>query len=265
MPAVDKLWLDRLILQVQELSLAVVTEEQHELPAVVRHFGEQLEPPPDPLHTALLATLLLDVCRHTFESLHASLPHDRCNCAAESWSMLSLFTRWYETDPRAAVYAWTEAFFRAYRCNHPPTVSTRAAEMMRTSPATAWTVHAIARRLGVTRRTLSVEFRDRFGIGPLDYLHLARIARVLEALQQPVKIEALAAELGYRSKKDFYRAFRAWTGMTPTAVRALPSDTRRILEASVRARCLWGDHLPAPTTVRTHQLEYGTFGRAAAG
>ncbi len=278
MPAVNREWLDRLIDEVQELSLAIVTQEQHELPAVVRRFAERLEPAPDPLHNALLANLMLDVCRHTFDSLHASLPHDRCTCAGVGWSLLAGFTRWYETDPRSAVCAWTETFFRTYRANHPSTISTRAASMMRMEPGRPWTIDAIARRLGVTRRTLSTEFRSRFGVGPLDYLHLARIAQVLVAMEEPVKIEALAVTAGYRSKKDFYRAFRTWTGMTPMAVRGLASDQRRMLQASLRARCLWGDYLhgqsgrpPAvvelasPIPLQAHRLEYGAFGRAAAG
>ncbi len=279
MPAVNQEWLDRLIDEVQELSLAVVTEEQHELPAIVRQFAERLESAPDPLHTSLLANLMLDVCRHTFDSLHASLPYDRCTCAAEGWSLLARFTRWYETDPRSAVCTWTDAFFRAYRTNHPPTISTRAAAMMRMDPSRPWTIGAIARRLGATRRTLSTEFRSRFGVGPLDYLHLARIAQVLVAMDEPVKIEALALNAGYRSKKDFYRAFRTWTGMTPTAVRGLNTDARRMLKASLRARCLWGDRLhgercrqPAEVVAllprdpaRQPRLEYDAFARAAAG
>jgi AraC-like DNA-binding protein len=275
MAAIDGAWLDRLIDDVQELSLAIVMEEQHELPSVMRQFGERLLPAPDPLHQALLANLMLDVCRHTFDSLHASLPLDACTCAAESWSRLAPFTRWYETDPRTAVCAWTEAFFGAYRRNHPPTVSTRAAAMMRLNPARPWAIGTIARALGVTRRHLSTEFRARYGVGPLDYLHLARISKVVLALDDSTKIEALALEVGYRSKKDFYRAFRAWTGTTPTALRALSNDARRMLKASLRARCLWGDCLPVRAgadrpgpavlvPVEQYRREYAAFPRVAA-
>lgn len=277
MAAIDGAWLDRLIDDVQELSLAVVTEEQHDLPAVVRRFSERLESAPDSLHQALFANLMLDVCRHTFDSLHASLALDKCTCAAESWSRLAQFTRWYETDPRTAICAWTESFFLAYRRNHPPTVSTRAGAMMRLDPSRPWTIGSIARALGVTRRHLSTEFRSRFGVGPLDYLHLARISKVLIALDGPIKVEALALEVGYRSKKDFYRALRTLTGMTPTALRAMPSDARRMLKASLRARCLWGDSLPvragaerrgtataALVPVEQYRRDYGAFPRVVA-
>jgi AraC-like DNA-binding protein len=277
MASIDGAWLDRLIDDVQELSLAIVAEEQHELPSVMRRFSERLAPAPDSLHQALLANLMLDVCRHTFDTLHASLPLDACTCAAESWSRLGRFTRWYETDPRTAVCTWTEAFFVAYRRNHPPTVSTRAAAMMRLDPARPWAIGTIARALGVTRRHLSTEFRARYGVGPLNYLHLARISKVLLALDDSIKIEALALEVGYRSKKDFYRAFRVWTGMTPTALRAMPTDARKMLKASLRARCLWGDCPPmraaadrpaAATTalvpIEQYRREYAAFPRVAS-
>src|SRR5438045_202695 len=35
------------------------------------------------------------------------------------------------------------------------------------------------------------------------------------------KIEPIALEVGYRSKKNFYRAFRALTGLTPSTCRRL--------------------------------------------
>ena len=46
--------------------------------------------------------------------------------------------------------------------------------------------------------------------------------RLIEALPQvpTEKIDAIALKVGYRSKKNFYRAFQTVTGLTPTAFRA---------------------------------------------
>jgi AraC-like DNA-binding protein len=241
MPAIDSTWLDRLIARVQELSLDVVITEQQDLPALVRCFTERLDPVPDPLHTALLANVLLDVCRHTFESLHATLPYDRCTCAAESWTAMMRCARWYESDPKTSLNAWIEAFVPIYERNHPPSVGTRAADLIRREPARRWTVGGIARRLGVTRKTLGSDFRARFGIGPGQYVHAARVALALMQLGKPWKVEALGYEVGYRSKKDFYRAFKRWTGLTPNRVRSLEPEALQLLQASMRARCLWGN------------------------
>jgi len=242
MAAIDHVWLHRVIAQVQELSLAVITSEQLELPALIRAFTEQVDAPPDPLHNALLANVMLDVCRHTFESLHASNSFSQCTCAAEGWTTIMRCARWYEADPRVSMRAWIDGFVPVYQRNHAPTVATRAAERIRLKPAQKWTVATLARSLGVTRKTLSRDFRERFGIGPVDYLHAARVATALASIREPWKIEAIACLVGYRSKKDFYREFRRWTGLTPAAARMLSSESRRMLEASMRARCLWGEH-----------------------
>jgi AraC-like DNA-binding protein len=242
MSAIDNVWLSRVIAQVQELSLAVVTAEQIELPELIRHFTAEVDAPPDHLHDALLANILIDVCRHTFESLHASLSCDRCSCAAESWAAVMRCARWYEADPRTSVCAWIDLFVPAYQRNHPPTASTRAAEWMRHQPARKWRAADMARRLGVTRKTLGRDFRQRFGLGPVEYLHAARIAMAIAEMNESWKIEAIACHVGYRSKKDLYREFKRWTGLTPAGVRALPSESRRMVEASMRARCLWGEY-----------------------
>jgi AraC-like DNA-binding protein len=243
-------WIDRLIHEVQELSLAVITAERDDLPRVVHAFSARLTDAPDPLHNALLANALLDVCRHIFESLHAALSYERCTCAAETWPLMMRFTRWYETDPRVAVCGWADAFVEVYRRSHPPTCGTRAAELIRRDSARRWNVTLVARDLGVNRRKLSDDFKAHFAIGLPDYVHLARVARALGALEAPVKIEALSRESGFRSKKDFYRAFRQWTGLKPAAARALAPEDRRMLQASLTARCLWGDRFAASGDAR---------------
>ena len=45
------------------------------------------------------------------------------------------------------------------------------------------------------------------------------------------KVEALALSVGYRSAKNFYRAFRQLTGMTPTGFRRLFTERAAALVA----------------------------------
>jgi AraC-like DNA-binding protein len=247
-------WLDRLIFDVQELSLTVVITETNDLSAVVHEFSARVQPAPDPLHNALLANAMLDVCRHIFDSLHAALPYDGCSCAGEMWRLAMRFTRWYETDPRALVCEWVDEFLPVYRRNHPPSAGTRAGELVRRDPARPWTLVGLARRLGVNRRKLSIDFRNRFGLGVPAYLSMARVTRALSSLEPVTKLEAISLEVGFRSKKDFYRAFRKWTGQTPATVRALPVDVRRVLQASLNAKCLWGDRYGSDTKGPTAPL-----------
>jgi AraC-like DNA-binding protein len=50
--------------------------------------------------------------------------------------------------------------------------------------------------------------------------------RLIEAMPHvsTEKIEAIALKVGYKSKKNFYRAFQDVTGLTPTAFRNLSEE-----------------------------------------
>lgn len=62
--------------------------------------------------------------------------------------------------------------------------------------------------------------------------------RVIEALEtvRGGKIDAIALQVGYHSKKDFYRAFGKVTGLTPAAYRRLSDDSATELTESIRGR-----------------------------
>jgi AraC-like DNA-binding protein len=196
MAAINSTWLNGLIAKVQQLSFDVVTTEQSEMTALVRRFANEIAAPPDPLHKALLSNILLDVCRHVFESFHASLSLNKCTCAAEGWSGMTRFARWYEDDPKESLTSWVDAFLNVYVRNHPPSVGTRAAERLRRDPTRECTVAALARTLGVTPKALGRDLRERFGIGVIEYLHAARVARAMTLIERPWKLEAIAYEVG---------------------------------------------------------------------
>lgn len=50
---------------------------------------------------------------------------------------------------------------------------------------------------------------------------MVRIVSALDDLRHH-KVDAIAIQVGYRSKKNFYRAFARLTGMTPGAFKKLP-------------------------------------------
>lgn len=88
----------------------------------------------------------------------------------------------------------------------------------------------------ITARTFTVEyrlgrteldrlFRERFGVGFHRYLTAMRVKRGLDLVMGGMKVEAAASSVGYKSKKDFYRAVKEETGSTPGKLRrALRSD-----------------------------------------
>jgi hypothetical protein len=69
------------------------------------------------------------------------------------------------------------------------------------------------------------------------------------------KVEAIALELGYRSRKNFYLAFKRATGLTPTAFRELPlHQAQRIIDD---ARMIANAARPAPR-MRDEWSSHGT-------
>ena len=82
------------------------------------------------------------------------------------------------------------------------------------------TIARLARVLRVSPSHLTEAFRARHRTTVHAYLTLRRTDAALAALRgSDAKVEAIAAESGYRSKKDLYRVVRAATGMTPAQVR----------------------------------------------
>jgi AraC-like DNA-binding protein len=80
-------------------------------------------------------------------------------------------------------------------------------------------VRHVAHAFGVSLRLLNDEFRSREGVGLKAYIRHVRVTRGLRLTAHGMKIEAAALIVGYRSKKDFYRAVRVETGVTPGSLR----------------------------------------------
>src|SRR5688572_3582076 len=87
--------------------------------------------------------------------------------------------------------------------------------------AGAQSLGTLARAIGRREDYLGAVFRTHMGIGVRAYIARCRIERAAEAIQRGEKVEAVALEVGYRSKKNFYRQFRRRFGMTPGTYRRL--------------------------------------------
>jgi methylphosphotriester-DNA--protein-cysteine methyltransferase len=63
-------------------------------------------------------------------------------------------------------------------------------------------------------------FRQQLGMSVRAYVALTRMERAARAIRDGEKVEAVALEVGYRSKKNFYRQFKRRFGTTPAKYRA---------------------------------------------
>jgi len=81
------------------------------------------------------------------------------------------------------------------------------------------TLGTLARVLGRQPAYLGRLFRDEVGMTVHDYVTRARMIFGATEVRCGVKVEAVALDAGYQSKKNFYRQFRRRFGTTPDAYR----------------------------------------------
>ena len=93
----------------------------------------------------------------------------------------------------------------------------------------------VARALSVTPSHLARDFYWHHGISLKEYQHTLRIIEALEQLRGE-KIEAIALQVGFRSRKDFNRVFEQLTRMTPTQFKRLSEGQAADVLESTRVR-----------------------------
>jgi AraC-like DNA-binding protein len=81
------------------------------------------------------------------------------------------------------------------------------------------TIGLLASALSRSKRELVTMFRRETGQTIHQYLTQVRMRRSMELIEQREKIEAVSLMVGYRSRKNFYRQFKAVVGLTPVAYR----------------------------------------------
>jgi PAS domain S-box-containing protein len=89
------------------------------------------------------------------------------------------------------------------------------------------TLASLARLLSRQAAYLGRLFQREVGVTVHEYVTRARMESGAAQVRAGVKIEAIAMELGYRSKKNFYRQFKRRFGMTPDAYRQENGDGAR--------------------------------------
>jgi AraC-like DNA-binding protein len=92
---------------------------------------------------------------------------------------------------------------------------------MHQSPAHPWTVEELARRVGVSRATLSRRFTRLVGEPPLAYLTRWRLELAARKLRESTdSLSNIAHSVGYTSEFAFSRAFSRRHGIAPSRYRS---------------------------------------------
>lgn len=118
---------------------------------------------------------------------------------------------------------WAERFFAEFDKSHPLSTSERAARLIQEDYRGPCHLRDIAARLRVTPSQLARAFRWQYGESLKEYQRPLRIIEAVEQLRG-AKVEAIALQVGFKSRKDFNRGFEQLTGLTPTQFKHLSSE-----------------------------------------
>jgi len=120
------------------------------------------------------------------------------------------------------------AWARTNRPNGPPSPgrpsiaareANRAARWLEAQLAQPISIADMAQELGYHRTHLTKLFRSEMGMSPIRYLQQIRMNRAKLLLREALTIEEVAASVGYPDALYFSKAFKKWTGSTPTDFR----------------------------------------------
>lgn len=183
-----------------------------------------LPAPANQVERLVLRAVLLDVAWQCGRVLHARAHRSPVRrCGFEPAVVLDHFYSSPLHDPCGAFAKWAHAFALDFRRAHPPTAAGRVAKLIRDNFERKWSVAALAQSVHVTPSRLRRQFALQFGVSMLEYQRAVRMMTALEHVPDG-KIDAIALQVGYRSRKNFNEAFRKVTGLTPTAFRRLTRE-----------------------------------------
>ena len=231
-------WLEAVVARCQSfVGVVMLPDDRQSIPELATLFVNAL--PDSQVHAEDLALcmLLMNVATKWGASLHhhAHVRPARKPCSFDPQHMLDPFLRDRCPSAKDRFLEWARAFSLEFSRTHPVSAAHRAAAVVRERPCERWDVVTLANVIGVSPRQLSREFRQTLGITLAKYVRHERLQRALELLMdQPGKIEPVALQVGYASKKNFYRVFKKSIGMTPTAFLRLPSAATRDVIAAAR-------------------------------
>jgi len=147
---------------------------------------------------------------------------------------------------------WTGTIAGRFESAHAWPAAIKAAGLLQARVSEPWYIEELAKAVGASSATLERSFKRIYGLSAQQYHSLLRLRMAALAIRAGDRsIEGVVLEIGCRSPKDLYRAFRHVTSMTLAGVRRL-TDT----EFSSLMACRLELPIPRPP-LKTDQDPHG--------
>mgnify|MGYP001262292684 CR=1 FL=1 len=230
-------WFQKTVRECQVyIGRALLMDDYRELHDAALELAAALPDPRSREEDLVLRGVLIGVAAKWGQLMHGAAHAGRDDrCRFEYSASLGCFWRDAHQPAKRLFRLWADDLSEALAAAHPVSCSQQAAVAIRADYAKAWSVTELAALVGVTPSRLSRAFVREHGFAVPEFQRRVRLLNALERIDQNrVKIETVALQVGYRSKKNFYRAFVRLTGLTPTRFRQLTRGGRNEVIDSVR-------------------------------
>jgi len=220
-------WLMETVRECQGLLSSSPFLGPNHLPKTASAFLARLEAPQTPVEKLLQRGLLLEVALQFGHAAHTAFHRehrgrgglsDACGfvpaAAMEGWP------HDLARSPAEAFRQWARRYAEAFRAAHPLSCALEAEDHLRKDFREPVSADALARRVACTTAFLRRTFKQLTSKSLLEYQSGMRLREAMRLLRATdLKMEAVAYEVGYRSKKDLYRVIQASLGCTPLEYR----------------------------------------------
>jgi AraC-like DNA-binding protein len=222
-PEFDSIRVEKFVRECQrfagESSLAT-SRDEHLL--LVRNFVERLPDPANRMEALIFRSMLVDVASKWARHIHRRV-HGRESGQAERLFLLDTMTSCCADGTASDKWLferWATASLEEVDRADLLSPAARAKKIIDTRFAEAFRLKALGRMTGCTAARLRVLFRQEFGMSLREYRTRVRVLNAAKRItDSDVKIESIAVSSGFRSRRNFYSAFRRLTGCTPSAMR----------------------------------------------
>ena len=209
-------WFFQVVEMCQELSAA--PRPWIEAPAGVQsRIQRVMDPsfkPRGPLETRVLRGLLLELALEWCRQIDGELSPSEKSGGLTAASVEKLWSS-QRMEPGQTFLTWATELVGALQQQNIGTAD-RAAAVIDADFSSSLTVAEVARAIGVGPNRLRHAFQQRFGMSVAAYRRKRRVEQAMSLLADGRRnVATVSAMVGYKSKKNFYRAVRRITGRTP--------------------------------------------------
>jgi AraC-like DNA-binding protein len=185
----------------------------------VREFVQRLPHPRAPFEHLLFKAILCDLALRWCDQLHRQYESSHgCRSRLSSTHLIEYWQR-FPTSPVVAFDKWSATLIETFERTHV-SAAVRAKRLVDEATVQRFSTPSLARAVGCHPSRLRSSFKLSFGISIREYQTRRQVLQAARLLMSSTeKVDAVARATGFKSRKNFYAAFRRLAGTTPTAIR----------------------------------------------